>query len=148
MSRCARQWRNLKQIKRGGGGHMEMGLASVPDGAFALECPACPHPGRNLPEGWDRAPEGIRCVCIYLLFSCSGWSHLFFRWLYSCFLAIDANFRLKLKSRGINDPEISSGWSYFVGNEQYSKHISQKTIETEVGPSGTVSCFSHYTHAF
>ena len=52
--------------------------------------------------------------------------------MYSCFLAVDANFRLKLKSRGICDPEIGSGWSYFVGNEQYNKHISQKTIETEV----------------
>ena len=62
MSRCARQWRNLKQIKRGGGGHMETGLTSVPDGAFALECPACPHPGRNLPEDWDQAPESAQYV--------------------------------------------------------------------------------------
>ena len=52
--------------------------------------------------------------------------------MYSCFLAVDANFRLKLKRRGIADPEIGSGWSYFVENEQYSKHVSRNTIETEV----------------
>lgn len=41
---------------------MGTGLDSVPDGAFALECPACPHPGRNLPEDWDKAPEDTRYV--------------------------------------------------------------------------------------
>lgn len=66
MLRCVRQWRNLKQIKRGGGGHMETGLDSVPDDAFALECPACPHPDRNLPKGWDQAPENIQYVHAYL----------------------------------------------------------------------------------
>ena len=62
------------------------------------------------------------------------WSKSFLRWLYSCFLAIDANFRLKLKSCGIKDPEIGSRWSYFMENKQYSRHISQKTIEMEVSP--------------
>ena len=41
---------------------MAAGLSSVPGGAFALECPACPHPGRNLPEDWDEAPEDIQYV--------------------------------------------------------------------------------------
>jgi len=41
---------------------MKMGLDSVPDGAFALECPACPHPGRNLPKDWDKASEDTRYV--------------------------------------------------------------------------------------
>jgi len=67
MSRCVRQWRHLKQIKRGGGGHVKTGLASVPDGAFALECPACPHPGRNLPEDWSQAPKDTQYVCSILL---------------------------------------------------------------------------------
>jgi hypothetical protein len=110
---------------------METNLTSVPDGAFALECPACPHPGRNLPEGWDHAPEETR----YASIPCCLPPHntkLFLRWLYSYFIAVDANFRLKLKSRGISDPEVGSGWSYFVGSEQYNKHVSQTTTETEV----------------
>lgn len=57
---------------------------------------------------------------------------LFLRWLYSYFLAVNANFRLKLKSRGISNPKIGSGWSYFVGNEEYGKHVSQKNTEMEV----------------
>ena len=60
-------------------------------------------------------------------------SKLFPRWLYRYFLAVDANFRLKLKNRGINDPEIGTGWSYFVESEEYNKHITQNTVETEVG---------------
>ena len=42
---------------------MESNLASVLDGAFAVECPACPHPGRNLPDGWDLAPQETQYVC-------------------------------------------------------------------------------------
>ena len=62
ISRCVRQWRHLKQIKRGGGGHSLSNLASVPAGAFALECPACPHPDRNLPPDWAEAPDELKYV--------------------------------------------------------------------------------------
>ena len=54
------------------------------------------------------------------------------RWLYSYFLAVDGNFRLKLKNRGIKDPELGSGWSYFVENSEYIQHISESTTDTEV----------------
>ena len=54
ISRCVRQWRYLKVAKRGGGAHQKNSLAKTTPGSFAIECPACPHPGRNLPEGWDR----------------------------------------------------------------------------------------------
>ena len=43
---------------------MKAGLDSVRDGAFALECPACPHPGRNLPEKWEQVSEDERYVCL------------------------------------------------------------------------------------
>lgn len=57
---------------------------------------------------------------------------MFHRWLYLYFLAVDGNFHLKLKNRGINDPEIGSGWTYFVENEGYIKHISQNPAKTKV----------------
>ena len=57
ISRCVRQWRSAKQVKCSGGAHHPMGLASVLSGAFAVECPACPHPGRNLPVAWKQAPD-------------------------------------------------------------------------------------------
>ena len=53
MSRCVRQWRHLKDIKRGAAGHTATTIDQLGDGALAIECPACPHPGRNLPIGWE-----------------------------------------------------------------------------------------------
>ena len=133
MSRCVRQWRHLKQIKRGGGAHSPMGLISVRSGEFALECPACPHPGRNLPANWQQAPSdkmySIPCYGSYNWRLLTSSPH---RWLYSLFLAVDVNFRLKLKDRNIKDPEIGSGWAYFVENKQYIEHVSQSTNGPEV----------------
>jgi hypothetical protein len=120
----------LKQVKRGGGAHHPKPFVFVPDGAFAIECPACPHPGKNLPVGWEQAPHDSK---YFLLPSC-GWRQLTipYRWLYSLFLAVDANFRLKLKDRKIQDPEIGSGWAYFVETNRYLEHISQSTDDLEV----------------
>ena len=53
ISRCMRQWRHLKGIKQGGGAHRAHPLSTTPSGSFAIKCPACPHPGRNLPDDWD-----------------------------------------------------------------------------------------------
>lgn len=47
-------------------------------------------------------------------------------------MAVDANFRLKLKNRGIHDPELGSGWSYFVEATRYEKHVRQFFNEGEV----------------
>ena len=58
-----------------------------------------------------------------------------FRWLYSLFIAIDANFRLKLKSRGIKDPELGSGLAYFVNAAKFEAHLGHHHDE------GNVSCF-------
>jgi len=38
----------LRQIRRGGGVHIAEGLSALPEGGLAVECPACPHPGRNI----------------------------------------------------------------------------------------------------
>lgn len=43
-----------------------------------------------------------------------------YSWLYRLFLAVDANFRLKLRDRGIkNDPELGPGNAYFVAYKDY-----------------------------
>ena len=55
ISHCVRQWRHLKGIKRGGGAHQTTPISATAAGSFAIECPACPHPGRNLPDGWGDA---------------------------------------------------------------------------------------------
>ena len=42
-------------FKRAGQGHDPSGVNGTPPGVLMVECPACPHPGRNLPEGWQNA---------------------------------------------------------------------------------------------
>jgi hypothetical protein len=42
-------------LKRAGRAHDPLGVDSTKVGQCAVECPACPHPNRNLPEGWEQA---------------------------------------------------------------------------------------------
>jgi len=32
------------------------------EGSLVIECPACPHPGKNLPENWEDAPPALQYV--------------------------------------------------------------------------------------
>ena len=61
------------------------------------------------------------------------------RWLYSLFVAIDANFRLKLKTRGIKDPELGSGLAYFVNAAKFRAHLKSQVDEEEVSISNSFS---------
>ena len=63
--RIVHQWRNLKQLKRGGRGHEDGGIQGTKAGELTLLCPACPQPGINLPPGWELAPEAQRCKICY-----------------------------------------------------------------------------------
>lgn len=51
--------------KRGGRGHEEGGVTATGQGELAVECPACPQPGKNLPEGW----ENIIPALAYVIYS-------------------------------------------------------------------------------
>jgi hypothetical protein len=42
-------------LKRAGRGHEPGGIISTSKGDLMVECPACPHPGRNLPDDWENA---------------------------------------------------------------------------------------------
>jgi hypothetical protein len=53
--RVFRIWRNLLMLKRAGRGQDPAGAKATTQGELAVECPACPHPGRNLPVGWESA---------------------------------------------------------------------------------------------
>ncbi|KAI0795165.1 hypothetical protein BC629DRAFT_1581798 [Irpex lacteus] len=101
-----RQWRNLVLLKRSGRGHDAGGIDSTKEGDCAVECPACPHPGRNLPTDWASAPSNTA-------------------WLYVQYLMLDANFRLKLKDRGFDDVDLTSGWAYFVEDSKYRDFIKE-----------------------
>ncbi|KAG2365204.1 hypothetical protein BDR07DRAFT_1449868 [Suillus spraguei] len=104
--RMIRQWRHLVMLKRSGRGHDPSGVAGTSEGQCAVLCPACPQPGKNLPDDWQDAPKA------------KGW-------LYGLFLAIDANFCLKRRavSSDETDPSLSQGWAYFVEEKSYKSYI-------------------------
>ncbi len=55
-----------------------------------------------------------------------------FRWIYTLFLMLDANFRAKCKARGLDDYELGSGWSYFVEEKKYQDHLKKHGAQKEV----------------
>ncbi|KAJ6532331.1 hypothetical protein DFH09DRAFT_1408462 [Mycena vulgaris] len=111
--RMAREWRHLQMLKRAGRGHDPQGVEKTKDGECALLCPACPHPGKNLPENWKDAPKEKR-------------------FLYALFLVLDANFRMRRKkvSSEEKDPSLGDGWSFYGKIAPYysylAKHWGQK----------------------
>ncbi|KAG1744823.1 hypothetical protein EDB19DRAFT_1894525 [Suillus lakei] len=124
MLRMMREWRFIKQMQRAGQGHHPKGIAATEPGACAVLCPACPHAGKNLPDGWDSAPSEIRS-----------------RFLYALFLGIDANFRLARRnvSSDIVDPGLNQGYAFFVEEQAYKSFIgSQERAVQEMS-----SCSSH-----
>jgi hypothetical protein len=54
-----REYRHLQMCKRAGRGHHPEGIAATQPGELAIPCRACPHPGINLPEGWEDAPPEV-----------------------------------------------------------------------------------------
>ena len=65
--RIVHQWRNLKQLKCGGRAYEDGGILGTNPGELALLCPACPHPGVNLPPNWELAPADKMCSIFILL---------------------------------------------------------------------------------
>ena len=49
-------------LKWDGCAHDPSSAAGTKSGELAVICPSCPHPGINLPEGWEEAPIGMRFV--------------------------------------------------------------------------------------
>jgi hypothetical protein len=54
--RMARQYRHLLMLKRAGRGHDRSGVWGTASGELAVECPVCPNPKVNLPDGWENTP--------------------------------------------------------------------------------------------
>ncbi|TFK46468.1 hypothetical protein OE88DRAFT_1714953 [Heliocybe sulcata] len=111
--RVMRLWRHLMMLKRAGRGHDPSLSSGTAQGELAVGCPACPHLNGNLPEEWEDADSSIA-------------------WLYALTLAIDANFRLKLKKRDLIDVELAPGWAYFVEESGYQRFLRSHIEESEV----------------
>ncbi|KAG1847185.1 hypothetical protein DFJ58DRAFT_717237 [Suillus subalutaceus] len=97
-----REWCFIMQMKRCSQGHHPGGIKTIEAGTCAVLCPACPHPSKNLPVGWENTP-------------------LEFQFLYALFLAIDTNFRLichNVSSDAV-DPGLNRGYAFFVEETEY-----------------------------
>lgn len=55
VHRIFQLWRNLVLFKRAGRGQDPSGIDGTSQGGLTVECPACPQPGRNLPDSWEKA---------------------------------------------------------------------------------------------
>ncbi|KAF8137999.1 hypothetical protein K438DRAFT_2119507 [Mycena galopus ATCC 62051] len=118
-----RQYCMTLGMKRAGRGHDPSGVRGTAQGELVLQCRACPQPGKNLPDGWDKIdwammPEDLRYT----------------RYKYFLFLAQDCNFRLINRniSSVAKDPILGDGYGYFVNNEMYAEHIRKHVSEEEI----------------
>ncbi|KAJ7713966.1 hypothetical protein DFH07DRAFT_763169 [Mycena maculata] len=109
-----KEWRHCRMLKRAGRGHDPAGIENMQPGECALLCPACPHPGKNLPLDWEAAADDKQ-------------------FLYALFLAMDANFRLKRKdiSSEEKDPGLCRGWAFFCEVEKYMTHVKKNWKQTQ-----------------
>ncbi|OJT05532.1 hypothetical protein TRAPUB_3648 [Trametes pubescens] len=108
-----RLWRHLRQLKRGGRGHDPAGASATAPGSLAVVCPACPHPGKNLPDDWDLTPPDKL-------------------WIYTLYLMMDANFRCRCKDRGLDGVSLAPGWSYYVDDQKFQDYLQNDCgFETE-----------------
>ncbi|KAF6741396.1 hypothetical protein DFP72DRAFT_1115848 [Ephemerocybe angulata] len=110
--RAFRFWRVLVMFKRLGRGNDPTGVTGTQSGELTIECPACPHPEKNLPSDWAAAGALL--------------------YLYTLFLAVDANFKLKGKARKIKDVELISGLAAFVEEGGYQQFLLQHVNEPEI----------------
>ena len=53
------------------------------------------------------------------------------RFFYTLFLAVNANFKLKNKKRGIKDFELDPGWGCYVETSCYFQHLDNYADQPE-----------------
>ncbi|KAF8209775.1 hypothetical protein K438DRAFT_1960010 [Mycena galopus ATCC 62051] len=114
-----RQYRTTLMMKRAGRGHHPEGVNGTAQGELALQCRACPQPGKNLPDGWDKINWDAMPEDLYKYF---------------LFLAQDCNFHLINRNVGSvgKDPILGDGYGYFVNNERYVEYICLHTTDEEI----------------
>ncbi|KAF8125287.1 hypothetical protein EV363DRAFT_1402521 [Boletus edulis] len=112
--RMIREWRNLKLLKRSGRAHDPAGLDETKAGQCAVLCPACPQPGKNLHVDFLKAPPTQS-------------------WIYTLFVGIGANFRLKRRNVSADsvDPSLNGGSAYFVEENAFKSYLLLRMGDTQ-----------------
>lgn len=67
-------------------------------------------------------------------------SSFHFSFLYTLFMACDANFRLKLKNRKLRDIDLAPGWGYYVPEREYYAHLKDRIGDVEVRSFNIICC--------
>ncbi|KAG5349676.1 hypothetical protein C0989_002409 [Termitomyces sp. Mn162] len=109
-----RQWHYLKMLERRARRHEKNGLATTTPGSCTVECPACSHPEKYMPDNWKDTPENKK-------------------WLHSLFIGIDANFRLKWKDVSCEnvDLDLGNGFSFFIPDKAYKEYLWKHKDDVE-----------------
>lgn len=110
------QWRHLKLLKRGGRGHEATGAAGTKEGELAIPCPSCPHPGINLPNGWEKSSQDDML-------------------LYVVILCMDTNFCLKnqMVSNFSVNPGLGIGLLYMISRQPYEAYVLEQATQDDIG---------------
>lgn len=62
--------------------------------------------------------------------------HIPYSWLYQLILTADANFKLKLKEKGVVDgPPLGDGWGHWVESKPYQAYVKVYGTQIEVRSS-------------
>ncbi|KAJ7446032.1 hypothetical protein B0H11DRAFT_1930374 [Mycena galericulata] len=130
-----RQYRMMEMLKRAGRGHDDTGTRGTKQGELALPCRACPQPGMNLPEGWDKIDwDSMDEDQRYVNWRPKDIALKSSRYKYFLQLSQDANF--KLINRNVSteqkDPVIDDGAGYFCNRAEYAEHIRKHVDEEEI----------------
>ncbi|KAJ7479904.1 hypothetical protein FB451DRAFT_1395461 [Mycena latifolia] len=131
--RMCRKYRHIMLLKCCGqaAAYTMMSMGGTAPGELAIECPACPRPGVNLPEGWEKAS-------------------LEERFLYTLFLALDACFRLKrrLVSSELRNPDLGPGWAYVLDTGPYREYLRTVTDQKEMNTCSGLAALDYVNTKF
>ncbi|KAJ7019902.1 hypothetical protein C8F04DRAFT_1275729 [Mycena alexandri] len=107
------------------------GAAGTKPGECAVECPACPRPGVNVPEDVLDLPRDQQHK-------------------YTLCLAFDACFRLKrrLVSSELKDPGFGTGFAYMVENEPYRAYLRTVTNQKEMNTCSGLAALDYANTKF
>ncbi|KAJ7796129.1 hypothetical protein B0H14DRAFT_3495125 [Mycena olivaceomarginata] len=128
--RMTRQYRHLLMLKRAGRGHDRSGVWGTAAGELVVECPVCPNPQVNLPEGWEDAPPADQ-------------------FLYILFIALDACFRLKQRmiSSEIKDPGLGTA-GRVTENLPYRHYLLGVTDQKEMSTCSGLAALDYANTKF
>ncbi len=86
-------------------------------------------------DGSPRLQRSSEYLLHFLYLSRESHPALRRRWLYTLFIMVDANFRLKLKDRGLEDAELGPRWAHYVENSKFKAHVDSLGKQSDVSSS-------------